>query len=397
MPYVNKRYNDVRNRQIKQLQILKRPRTDLMDLQPLRKQIEDVLTLGQAALGGWHENGSEPYATSSIASAYHKEREDNLFVKEASVIISDFGVVCKGVNSYDNPIRARLYYFNNMGNYVGTYIMALQFRNLTVDEVIRLKHAFYKRAQVNIIEDNTDVKMTFQDYICKMDVCQSFRRATDIDCRARYTFLETNKKDLMPKEIYGLLTSNEKYPYTKVRNNILKDMSKECAHSLYYNLRSALLLNHCPHDNISGYRMKFFGKLEFDIQQIDVECLRHDEWIAGLRHGYFPDFQKTVEVHCLTNNAQRHETVRHELSYWNPRIFIKRRYKIWKILYELDINHCLMNREMLQSFGVNDELCALKEEYQQLTNHTFNYIVMLTSIIAVILSLLSFINNFIHL
>ena len=80
----------------------------------------------------------------------------------------------------------------------------------------------------------------------------------------------------------------------------------------------------------------------------------------------------------------RHEKVRHDVSYSNPYVFIRRRHKIGKILYELDISHCFINDAMLENFGVKSNIKDLKEEYSQLTSHLVNYLMILVTAIAAI-------------
>ncbi len=390
-------YDRRRDLQIKELHINQSPRTDLMDRKKMRKEIEDILSVGQKLMCGKCDGKYAPYANKNIARVYHLTREDNLFAKEASVILSKFTAEITGVNNSLNPIIGSLFYFNNLGNCVGTYVLALRFNNLTIEEAIRLKHVFYKRSLAHIKEchssfsDESGEEMTFQEYICKWAQKQKQRRKTDIDCRARYTFMEIDLIDtnyLSDEEKYGLLTSNEKYSTIKVAKEALKDNSKERSYSLYYDLRSALILNYKKYSDTTEQQESFFSQLNFSKGFIDIEIPQQDMLIAGLEKGKFPQYLKSVELHLLTNNAQRHETVRHELSYWNPYIFLRRRYRIWKILNELDISHCYINGGMLKSFGVEDNLNNLKDEYSQLNSHIMNYSILMVSIVAVLIAIL---------
>ena len=389
-------YNRRRNMQIKELHINQSPRTDLMDRKNIRKEIEDILSVGQKLMCGKCDGNNAPYANENIARAYHQAREDNLFAKEASVILSEFTAEIEGVNNILKPIRGSLFYFNNLGNCVGTYVLALRFNNLTIDEAIRLKHVFYKRSLAHIkechglVSEESGEEMTFQEYICKWAQNQKQRRKTDIDCRARYTFMEIdliNMNYLSDEEKYGLLTSNEKYSTVKVAKEALKDNSKERSYALYYDLRSALILNYKKYYDTTKQQESFFSQLKIFRDFIDIEFPQQDMLIAGLDKGKFPQYLKSVELHLLTNNAQRHETVRHELSYWNPYIFLRRRYRIWKILNELDISHCYINGSMLKSFGVEDNLNNLKDEYSQLNSHIMNYSILMVSIVAVLIAI----------
>lgn len=392
MNTIGRIYDKRRDMQIKRLHYRQCARTDLMDKRELRQQMENVLALGLELMEDNCNQQSSPYATSNIAEAFHLSREDNLFSKEVCTILSDFKTVCQGVNTYANPMLGRLYYFNNFGNHVGTYVIALHFHNLTVDDAMRLKHAFYKRALVEIEELSTiqyKKELTFQDYICEKGRKQAKRRKTDIDCRARYTFMEVDdlpgNAKLSVKELCGLVASNEKDHYLKITH--LKDYSELDSYSLYYHLRSALIVNKKPYDSVIMSQRLFFGKLKFCPDNIPIEFPLNNDMVVGLNKELFPLYLKAVELHLLTNNAQRQETVRHELSYWNPFIFLKRRYRIWKILNELDVSNCFIDGVMLENFGVNENLRNLKEENSQLTSHIVNYLMLMVSFVAMLIAI----------
>ena len=158
---------------------------------------------------------------------------------------------------------------------------------------------------------------------------------------------------------------------------------------MYFNLRNGLIVNHNPYNSVFNRQKVFFGKLQFAPKLIDVEVLGVDDWIAGYSNGKFPYFIKAVELHLLTNNVQRHETVRHRISYLIPWILIRRRIKIWKILYDMDIYHCFINNDMLKEFGVSNNLDIIKEEFEQLRNHISNYIMIAVAIIALFIAIIS--------
>lgn len=394
---IRRHYDSVRDTQIKQLRNSQRPRTDMMDMVALRYQMESIVGQGQKLMGGVGDPNSVPYATKCVAEAYHHSREDNLFVKEPSVVVSRFNAICPGVNSEQNPLDGILYYFNNLGNNVGVYVLALRFSNITVDDVIRLKHAFYKRAEAIIKEipitceeqNLLDGRMTFQEYVCYKAKGQKYRRKTDIDYRARYTFVEIEKTDLKEDTIYGLLTSNEKYLLLGKDKGKLIDYSNYSTYSLYYNLRSGLIINHVAETKVRQRRKDFFNSMSFGEDHIPVVILEGDGMIAGLSQGKFPAFLKSVELHFLTNNAQRHETVRHELSYWNPYKVTKRRFRLWRIFKELDVSNCFIDGNMTRNFGVEEDLKKLKEEYSQLSGHIVSYASLLISIGALFVAIMS--------
>lgn len=396
MGEIRQMYYRKRDAQIKSLRRVGRPRIDLMDMTDMRKSIEDILSYCVGLMGSDVYNEYEPYATESIARSFRLEREDNLFSMEISIKISDFKAVCVGVDG-GCPMKGCLYYFNNLGNCVGTYLLALEFYDFSVDDVIRLKHSFYKRTLVHITEygnqsdEDVGICETFQDYVCLKSVAQSYRRKNDIDFRARYSFLEIDDDNLSKKEKYGLLAANEKYRSVKVIDKMLCDCSKESAYELYYDLRSALIVNKESYQEVIDQRKAFFGAFSFGNGHSRIVLPESNDMIAGLVKGRFPKYLKSVELHLLTNNAQRHETVRHELSYWNPYIFLRRRYRIWKILNELDVSHCFIDGNMLEYFGVKENLNNLKEEYSQLTSHTVNYFMLIVTILAIIIPNLRYI------
>ena len=210
---IQRAYNRIRSSQIKRTRYMQHPRTDLMDKECMRKEAEEMVAIGQKLMGGMCEAGCEPYATSNIRSAYHKDREDNYFVEEPSVKLSCFDVICQGVNNAANPMTGQLFYFNNLTHHVGTYLLALKFQNLSLDEALRLKHVFYKRALVDIsetfsLETCFSGHITFQDYVSHKALPQSYRRKTDVDSRARYTFLEIEDAGLNDSERFALLCAN---------------------------------------------------------------------------------------------------------------------------------------------------------------------------------------------
>lgn len=394
MQEIRRIYSKKRDLQIRYLRKNQIPRTGLMDIEILRREIEDILVYGTGLMSEDDIKSISPYATQNIASAFRLSREDNLFSMEISIKISDFEVVCYGVNDIGSPMYGTLYYFNNLGNCVGTYLLALKFSKLSIEQVILLKHAFYKRAEVRITEvplssekTSTDWK-TFQEYVCHKASTQKTRRASDIDCRARYTFLEIGDHKMTEQEKYGLLTANEKYKTICVTRDLLRNRSKDTTYEMYYDLRSVLVISSKNNDDIPKQKKKLFGKLNTIEGHIKIEIPEEDDMIAGLIKGKFPKFLKSVELHLLTNNAQRHETVRHELSYWNPYIFLRRRYRIWKILNELDVSNCFIDGGMLESFGVRENLDNLKEEYSQLNSHIINYSMLIVSIVAVLVAVL---------
>lgn len=185
------------------------PNTNQMDILAFRIQKENILK-AYRAFWAMHLGVTLPnddvgcYATQDIANEYRHPREDNLFVKNVSLPISTFEVKYSPLTEGNNgvKIKGQLLFSVNIDNNVATAIVVLNFENLSVDDVILLKHTFYKRCHISIYEDgilhnvvhqvlqNVD---TFQEYVTsKLRTIYPYLKG-DIDSRARYMLLEVEE------------------------------------------------------------------------------------------------------------------------------------------------------------------------------------------------------------
>lgn len=140
--------------------ILRCPNTNQMDILAFRQQKETILKAYQAF---WavrldvKQSGYEAacYATQEIADEYRHPREDNLFVKNVSLPLSYFKVEYPPLTKENKGIRinGQLLFSVNIDNHVATAIVVLNFERLSTEDVILLKHTFYKRCRVSISED----------------------------------------------------------------------------------------------------------------------------------------------------------------------------------------------------------------------------------------------------
>lgn len=148
------------------------PNTDQMDLAVLRKQKEGILKVYHAIWADrFHQELPQNdelgcYATAELTNEYRHPREDNLFVKSTSLLLSSFNFQYDGLTEKNAIIGGRLFFSVNIDNSVAMVILVLNFDYLNTDDVIILKHLFYKRCKVTILKDgNIQDVNTFQEYV----------------------------------------------------------------------------------------------------------------------------------------------------------------------------------------------------------------------------------------
>lgn len=232
------------------------PNTNQMDILAFRTQKENILK-AYRAFWAMHlgvtleDNGSACYATQVIANEYRHPREDNLFVKNVSLPISTFEVKYSPLTEGNDGVKinGQLLFSVNVDNNVATAIVVLNFEKLRVDDVILLKHTFYKRCHISIYEDrilqNVD---TFQEYVTsKLRAIYPYLK-DDIDSRARYMLLEVeepiaNLQDEAQRDsiIYAMLTSDEGWEHAEnIRCSLGRNRSTRDSYKLYYNSKNAI-------------------------------------------------------------------------------------------------------------------------------------------------------------
>ena len=82
------------------------------------------------------------------------------------------------------------------------------------------------------------------------------------------------------------------------------------------------------------------------------------------------------------------EFSKQDKSYFNPITFIKRGFKLWKIIYELDINKSHQDEGMLTSFGVIENMHKIKEEYQSILTHGMAYFALMIAIVSLLATII---------
>ena len=148
----NSVWNTYRKMQLTEIRLRNKPLTDLLDKKRYREKYNQFLfsrfppNICHIADG--------PYATKCLQMEYEKSRESKAYSKELSFVVSQFDLEYEEINTEDADrwITGTVLFCLNLENRIGTYVVVLNFNGLTTDEVILLKHLFYKRAEVVIRE-----------------------------------------------------------------------------------------------------------------------------------------------------------------------------------------------------------------------------------------------------
>lgn len=236
----NSVWNTYRKMQLTEIYLRNRPMTDLLDKKRYREKYNRFLSSRYPSNSCHIADG--PYATKCLQMEYEKSRESKAYSKELSFVVSQFDLEYEEINTEDADrwIIGTVLFCLNLENRIGTYVLVLNFNGLSVDEVILLKHLFYKRAKVTI-KERTKLNVKCECCFCKrecpwnenlqflnegscsttipnyiMSLSNSFVNQKDlnIDFRARYSLLEIDIKWYISQaEIYGLLKADEGYDY----------------------------------------------------------------------------------------------------------------------------------------------------------------------------------------
>lgn len=252
LKWFHEKWNRCRDRQVRDLHMRKAPLTDLMDLKCYRDETEINLRSIQSRIDVWENANPEtaPYALHCLQQAYRKNREDNWLSKNTSVVISRFTLIYEkshcAIPYNIIQVEGSLIYNVNADNNIATYIVMLHFDKMFVDDIILLKHIFYKRLEVKIQEYKIDYSscscnavhngvfscvtgikkaviepyVSFQDYIAQKDVFLRFAKRGDVDYRARYSFVELDNhyfSKSLYKDYYGIMFADEGYAYLSNR------------------------------------------------------------------------------------------------------------------------------------------------------------------------------------
>lgn len=409
-----------RQGQIRALRNGQHPLTDLMDTCWVRAEMDDCLN--RVFLSN---SGARPYATRCIQKEYEENREGKQHAKETNIVISRFQLTFPW-KSTNKTVEGLLLFSLNLDNLVGTFIVNLNFDSFTADQIIFLKHIFYKRYTVSIKpaenKDTCDRKCTInccrisEHFSCASISNLYFENITipefvisqsnfiwnklkwNIDFRARYSLLEIDRS-IIDCVAYGLINADEGFGYVP-RNKIealfnemdsVTDISTRSLYSYHISGQNGLIIN-------SENKLKW-DYLTFETQQFFDQGNRqsyHNTYcppelrscIAGVGKGRFKTFLKAVELHYLVNAATTNEIEIRQQSHVNPFVFLRRAYRLWEIIYEIDMNPYHSDQAINDRFGTTEKVNALKEEYKSILNLTIGYSTVLIAIFTLVFTIL---------
>lgn len=375
------------------------PNTNQMDILAFRTQKENILK-AYRAFWAMHlgvileDNGSACYATQEIANEYRHPREDNLFVKNVSLLISTFEVKYRPLAEGNGgaKIMGQLFFSVNVDNNVATAIVILNFENLRVDDVILLKHTFYKRCHISIYEDRIQQNVdTFQEYVTsKLRAIYPYLK-DDIDSRARYMLLEVeepivNFQDEAQRDsiIYAMLTCDEGWRHAEnVGRSLGRNRSTRDSYKLYYDSKNAIIVSSCmEYSQYLQEKACFWERIIHTPNHIERPTFTEFRNIAGIDKHIYAKYLKTVEIDYLITNVQTNEiSDKISRSLLNPIKLGCRAYKLWKILNELDLNLYHIDNTMLCSFGVTRRIDEIRQEYNEIVGVLTNYLLLLVAVL----------------
>lgn len=411
---LTKRWDKSRKRQVRQIRSQRQPMTELMDNDLYRQENELLLSRLQDLIQDSDniDLRYSPYATRCIQCVYRSAREDNIFAKNASVVLSKFQIEYKDIKQ-----EAILLLNINLDNNVATLILVVDLNNKSVDDIIRLKHILYNRTVVSIRVFNVErgvcgngehkfnclsgevndivERTTIQDFITTRYPVLVRGRYTyyDIDFRSRYSMVELSANPNSHKhgtsvrlsELYGILTADEGYhhvPFNNIVSTFARDLSTRKDYSFYMCGLNALIVNYNKCKNTKSLVVDNENRLEHHI----VYDVPSWSCVPGIGIEIFPSFLKTVELHHLINIEMTNEIDFQGRSYLNPVVFLKRMIHLWNILYELDVNRYHINNDILSAFGIHESLDSIRQEYRDLLQHTMNFIMAFIALVTVILT-----------
>lgn len=434
---LNDRWDRWRKRQIDFIHHSHAPLTDLMDREKNRNINEAFLKVFQKTLASNHVMVDEqcaPYGLKCIQCAYRKKREDNIFSKNVQLLLSRFKLeYC--IKNKTLTTEGCLLLNVNADNSVATFIVVLNFANCGVDDIIYLKHIFYKRLLVCISEYDTEsqncdcsicswmecqkivstcqpIKTTIQDFVnCKGRRINLLNKLKyDFDYRARYSFVklvnpidkfvtdfdeylklkpsEQKENVHLLNELYGILSADEcfsHFPCKKLFEVFKVNSSTRMDYDLYTSNLNAIIVTKKLCRNKSCCQLHAESRQGYNepdenvkTEQMEGPCL------PGLLEGRFPSFLKAVEVHYLINKVTTNEIAIHERSFLNPFIFLKRLWLLWEILYDVDSHKYHVSRHFQEAFGISKQLEDIRSEYNSLLNHSLSYSMAVVTVIAAI-------------
>ena len=169
-------------------------------------------------------------------------------------------------------------------------------------------------------------------------------------------------------------------PLTSISGSITYDYFLEGTHGL-------ISVNRKRYKKYVKKHNSFLKEMIFADSHVGIEERVHRACIAGVDVYQFPAFMKAVELHYLIRSVMSNDIVPRKQSYFNPCIFIKRGYRLWKIIYELDINQHHQYDNLLSSFEVYTDIEKIRCEYENILTHGISYFALIISIISSIIAL----------
>lgn len=235
---------------------------------------------------------------------------------------------------------------------------------------------------------------TFQEYVMNIFPYIPSEIEIPMDCRARYSLLEVYEPIVhypllseSDKRICGLLKSDEGW-----KNAIFKhreSISTRDPYKFYLSGQNGLIVtDQSRYTEYVSKRNRFRNQLTPMHRHIRTPNIISCVCISGVGKKHFPTFLKTVEIHYLTNDVLTSEFTRQEKSYFNPITFVKRGFKLWKIIYELDINKSHQDERMQKSFGVAKNMDKIKEEYQSILTHGMAYFALMVALVSLLATII---------
>lgn len=377
----------------------RRPNTNQMDILAFRQQKEDILRGYQAFwathLGVRLPNGAAScYATHEIAEEYRHPREDNLFVKNVSLPLSSFNVEYPPLTNGNQgvKIKGQLLFSVNIDNDVATAIVVLNFEGLNVDDVILLKHTFYKRCHISIYEGGIQQSAnTFQEYVASKLIAIHPYLKDDIDGRARYMLLEVDEPIVNAQNvnmrndiIYGMLTCDEGWRHAENPTRCLgENYSTRDSYKLYYRAKNAIIItSQIDYDQYLQDKTRVWRRIFHAPTHIEPPTFVAYRDVAGIDKQLYAKYLKTVEIdHLITNAMTSEVSDKISKSLLNPIKLTFRAYKLWKILNELDLNLYHIDNTMLCSFGVTRRIDEIRQEYNEIVGVLTNYLILLVAVL----------------
>lgn len=335
-------------------------------------------------------NAAACYASPEIAEEYRHPREDNLFVKNVSLPVSKFKVEYPPLTDGNKGIKinGQLLFSVNIDNNVATAIVVLNFERLSVDEVILLKHTFYKRCHVSILENgNPQSANTFQEYVASKLINIYPYLKGDIDSRARYMLLEVGEPIVNAQNgkqrngiIYGMLSCDEGWRHAENPKHCLgKNYSPRDSYKLYYRAKNAIIVT--SRKDYTQYlqdETRVWKRIVHAPSHIELPTFYEYRDIAGIDKQLYAKYLKTVEIDYLITNAMTSEiSDKISKSLLNPIKLTNRIYKLWKILNELDLNLYHIDNDMLCSFDVTKNMNEIRQEYNEIVLALTNWLLII--------------------